>query len=320
MTKAAESAPGTAWDDPEVARFRRYLQEERQASRHTVDNYCRDLVQFVSAAWPGQAPPYAWKAVDRFEARRFLAGLGREGRRPATVGRKLSSLRSFYRFLEREGRIAVNPFGGLRAPRKGTRLPSVLSVAEIERLLAAPARVGQCVKHPTPEQAYLVLRDTAILEVLYSTGARVSEAAGLREEDVDLLGSVVKVRGKGSKERLCPLGGPACRALRAALNAGRALWGGGRGAAVFRNVGGGPLTTRSIERRLKRYLAEAGLEARVTPHSLRHSFATHLLDAGADLRSVQELLGHASVSTTQIYTHVSVERLKRVYEEAHPRA
>jgi integrase/recombinase XerC len=310
--------------DPLMAAFRAYLVTERNASDHTLSNYFRDLDQFVALTWEGAAPPYAWGAPDRFAARRFLVHFQKAGSRPTTTARKLASLRSFYRFLLREGNVERNPFSGLRAPKAGRSLPDVLSVDEVRLLLEAPARAmkpgrGRGRSSAAQEQ-YAVLRDTALLETLYSTGARVSEAAGLRERDVDLLSGVVKVRGKGRKERLCPLGGPACRALRAMLESGQALWGGGREIPVFRNLHGAVLTTRSMERLMKQHLLAAGLKREFSPHALRHSFATHLLDAGADLRSVQELLGHASLSTTQIYTHVSVERLRKVYNDAHPRA
>jgi integrase/recombinase XerC len=316
----------SAGADPAVARFRRYLEHERNASTHTVTNYLRDIDQFVAGTWGADArPPHPWRAVDRFAARRFLVGFQKAGCRPATTARKLASLRAFYRFQLREELADINPFSGLRAPKRGRDLPDVLSVAEVERLLASPercARRAATAGKTTPDDAtdYAMRRDTALLETLYSTGGRVSEISGMREGDLDLLSGVARVRGKGRKERLCPLGGPACRALRSLLEAGHARFGGGREAPVFRNLAGGPLTPRSVERMMKRYLAEAGLAAQFSPHALRHSFATHLLDNGADLRSVQELLGHASLSTTQIYTHVSVERLKKVYDEAHPRA
>ena len=310
--------------DPALARFCTYLEHERNASRHTLLNYRIDIDQFIRLTWGEAAhPPFAWGTPDRFAARRFLVEFQKRGSRPATTARKLASMRSFYRFMVREGITDQSPFGGLRAPKAGRPLPEVLSVAEVLRLIESPAR---CLRRDHPdaregaEAHYAMLRDTALLEVLYSTGGRVSEIAGLRERDVDLLSGVVKVRGKGRKERLCPLGNPACRSLRAMLAAGTVRWGGGRDRPVFRNLQGDALTPRSVERNLKRYLAEAGLSSRFSPHDLRHSFATHLLDAGADLRSVQELLGHASLSTTQIYTHVSVERLKKVYNDAHPRA
>jgi len=316
-------------EDPAVAQFLHYLRDERNASPHTLQNYARDISQFARLTWADPARrAYPWAEADRFAARRFLAGLQKGGSQPTTTARKLAALRSFYRFLQREERVELNPFAGLRPPKRARRLPTALSVEEVRRLLEAPARLGQRAARdrrlPPAVREYLTLRDTALLETLYSTGARVSEVAGLSEADVDFLSGVAKVRGKGKKERLCPLGRPACRALRAALRQAAALWPAAgpssRGARVFRNAQGGPLTTRSVERLLKVYLAEAGLNVNVSPHALRHSFATHLLDAGADLRSVQELLGHASLSTTQIYTHVTVERLKKVYEDAHPRA
>jgi integrase/recombinase XerC len=312
--------------DPLAARFFQYLEHERNASRHTASNYLRDMGQFAAATW-GEASkaPFKWGEADRFAARRFLAGLQKSGRSGATAGRKLSALRSFYRFLEREDEVAANPFAGIRAPRRARKLPRVLSVAEMGRLLdAATAESKRTDKSEGGDafRQYAAARDRAMLEVLYSTGARVSEVAGLTEDRVDLLSGVITVRGKGKKERLCPLGRLACIAVRDVLNLNQADWPGGSKVRrpLFRNSAGGALTARSVERRLKRLLAEAGLDSKVTPHAIRHSFATHLLDAGADLRSVQELLGHSSVSTTQIYTHVSVERMKKVYEDAHPRA
>lgn len=329
MTTKANRHPEAAADAC-VRHFEAYLTDEKNASRHTLENYLRDIRQFSRMLW-GEHPPQRapWDGVDRFAARRFLVLFQKAGCRATTTARKLASLRSFYRFLEREGYAASNPFAGVRAPRRARSLPEVLSVAEVERLLCAPERVlresGARAGTPRAERVFAAYRDAAILEVLYSTGARVSEAAGLNVRDADLLSGVAVVRGKGKKERLCPLGGPACRALREMLrrSPGReagASAGGGQGEPLFRNRNGGRLTTRSIERIFKRYLPAAGLRASVSPHALRHSFATHMLNAGADLRSVQELLGHASLSTTQIYTHVSVERLRAVYEESHPRA
>jgi len=321
---------GRAGADPAVAHFVRYLTHERNASRHTLEAYALDIAQFAAFTWGDAArPPFAWAGADRFAARRFLVEFQKAGMEPSTTGRKLASLRSFYRFLEREDYVEQNPFAGLRAPRRPRRLPGILTKEEAVRLIEAPERIARREaargdRPPETGREYALLRDRAILETLYSTGARVAEIAALREGDVDLLASVVKVRGKGKKERICPLGAPAFRALREVLRKADEIWpaGGGRREArpVFRNLRGGAITARSFERGMKAYLAEAGLDAGLSPHALRHSFATHMLDAGADLRSVQELLGHASLSTTQIYTHVTVERLKRVYEEAHPRA
>jgi integrase/recombinase XerC len=320
-------------DDPWVSDFVHYLTTERNASRHTISAYLSDLRQFAKSAWPDGRTPYRWASADRFAARRFLMEFQRDGSDPRTTARKLASLRSFYRFLEREDRIVANPFGGLHPPKRARRLPNVLGVQEIVRLLETPERELRAgargrEEPATAAETYAAARDAAILETLYSTGARVSEIVGLRESDLDLLSGIAKVRGKGKKERLCPLGAPAFKALQRSLQLARGLWpgteGGGRGALaarpVFRNLVGGSLTTRSVERMMKKRLRESGLNPEMSPHSLRHSFATHMLDAGADLRSVQELLGHASLSTTQIYTHVTVERLKKVYEETHPRA
>ncbi|MFU8780294.1 MAG: tyrosine recombinase [Kiritimatiellia bacterium] len=317
--------------DSRVAGFVRYLEAERNASDHTLAAYLQDIEQFAGFVWETEhKAPYDWPQVDRFHARRFLMVFQKSGAAPATTARKLASLRSFFRYLEREAVIVTNPFGGLRGPKQPRALPDVLSVAEIERLLQAPAqrfaRESQTNKRPraAPFRAYAMQRDTALLEVLYSTGARVGEAVGMRVQDLDLLGGVVVVRGKGKKERLCPLGGPAIRAVRAALETAAVLFASvGRtvnGIPLFRNKDGGALTARSVERMMKQALLEVGVSAAYSPHALRHSFATHMLDAGADMRCVQELLGHASLSTTQIYTHVSVERLRQVYAEAHPRA
>ena len=313
--------------DGMVKHFADYMRNEKNASGHTVEGYLRDIYQFVGFTWPESTkPPYPWREADLFSGRRFLVHFQKLGSAPATSARKLASLRSFYRFLVREKYVEANPFSGIRAPKRPGKLPDVLTVDEVDRLLRAPMAVlekrsadGRA--KVTQETTYAFSRDVAVLEVLYSTGARVSEVASLRGDALDLVAGVVKVRGKGKKERLCPLGGPASRTVRECLTLGQALFGESvRHGLVFRNQKGGGITPRSIERLMKIYLDEAGLDRRYSPHVLRHSFATHLLDAGADLRSVQELLGHSSLSTTQIYTHVSVERLKRVYEDTHPRA
>jgi integrase/recombinase XerC len=317
-------------DDPCIAHFVKYLRGERDASEHTVSNYLLDIRQFAGQRWGLEArPPFAWGEADRFAARSFLVSFQKAGCKATTTSRKLSSLRSFYRFLVRESYAASNPFSGLALPKRARHLPNVLSRDQVGSLLDAPGKVWD--RDPPPVAsprhawgAYAWRRDTAVLEVLYSTGMRVSELTGLTDRMVDLLSGVAKVRGKGKKERLCPLGRPAVSALRDAMEA-RDLYVAGQGwgrrtQAVFLNRDGTGLSSRSVERLIKKYLAEAGLSPTLSPHDLRHSFATHMLDAGADLRSVQELLGHASLSTTQIYTHVSVERLRQVYEQAHPRA
>jgi len=315
--------------DKVVAGFVNYLEIERNASVHTISAYIQDIGQFIEYVRDPteKDKPVRWQGIDRFQARGFLMEFQRCGSAPATTGRKLASLRSFFKYMERESLIKVNPFSGLRAPKKARNLPDVLSVQEVDRLLEAPKTVFERACKSTdrpvdPLKAYFALRDRALLEVLYSTGARVSEVAGMTEKDMDLLSGFVTVRGKGKKERLCAIGMPAGKVLRKTLAAAVEIWGSTRKAVtpLFRNKRGEPITSRSIERMMKKYLPEAGLSSEFSPHALRHSFATHLLDAGADLRSVQELLGHASLSTTQIYTHVTVERLKKVYRNAHPHA
>ena len=315
-------------DDAEVARFVIFLRAERHASDHTVAGYVQDIGQFTAYVWPEVAvkPPFAWRTPSRDQARAFLVAFHRAGWSPATTRRKLSSLRAFYRFLEREEIVPHNPFAGLHGPRLGRRLPSVLGVKEVEALLAAPlaALAESRARHGvvTPAAEHAALRDTALFETLYSTGCRISEIAELRWGDIRFEQGTTIVEGKGRKQRLCVLGRPACRALQALRQQVGLLWPGADGAdgPLFLNAKGGALTSRSIERLMKKWLKAAGLPTEITPHKLRHSFATHLLDAGADLRSVQEMLGHASLSTTQIYTHVSIERLKDEYGKAHPRA
>ena len=316
-----------AKSDPLLLQFMQYLDNERNASKHTQSNYMMDIMQFAHFRWGDEElPPFKWSELDTFAARKFVVEFQKKGYAPTTTSRKMSSLRAFYRFLEREGHVDVNPFAGLRSPKKKQGLPDFLSIAEVEQLLSVPQKLWR--QLPAKKQAesyveYAMLRDTAILEVFYSTGARVAEVAGLLRRNVDLLSGVIIVRGKGKKERMCPLGSPACKALRQMFARGDMLWAESaksRQAPVFMNKSGDAISTRSIERMMKKYLPAAGLRVNISPHTLRHSFATHMLDAGADLRSVQELLGHSSLSTTQIYTHVTVERLKKVYDEAHPHA
>lgn len=327
---AAPSPRQSLANDPSVTQFVRHLRAERNASDHTISAYLSDIRQFCRQMWGADfRPPYPWKSPDRFAARRFLASFQKAGLAPATASRKMSSLRSFFRFMVREELVRDNPFSSLQQPKPRRRLPQVLSRDDMLRLLEAPARLRQRTREIPGQPVaagfadYAALRDTAILEVLYSTGMRIAELCGLTDARIDLLSGSALVRGKGKKERLCPIGRPAALALQMALDARDAWWGNEdrpRATAVFANRTGGRLTPRSVERSLKKYLAEADLDLAITPHVLRHSFATHLLDAGADLRSVQELLGHASLSTTQIYTHISVERLKEEYGKAHPRA
>lgn len=309
-----------------ITDFINYLKNERNASSHTLDSYQRDILQFVRLVHDSDENFSAWDATDLYGARTLVTTLQAEGLGKASVMRKVSALRSFYRFLVREGVVETNPFSGMGTPSRERKLPRILSVDEIVRLLdAPPIHWHKAIESETARDEdfarFAAARDSAMLEVIYSGGLRISEAVGLNMSNVDLLSDVIKVRGKGKKERLCALGKPAEKALRRYLK-----WREQRTAderpqsPLFVNCDGGRLTARSFQRNLKFYLEEAGLPSDLTPHKLRHSFATHLLDAGADLRSVQEMLGHENLSTTQIYTHVSAERMKKVYRKAHPRA
>ena len=314
--------------DRSLSGFLAYLGNERNASEHTLESYKMDIVQFSKLTLNLDAAEQAvdWDSVSVHDARSFVVALQGEDLSKTSIVRKISGLRSFYRYLEREHIVGSNPFAGLVSPKKQKLLPKYMTIAEVSRLLDSAdtfwnGAVEKGIAKSEEGAKLSAARDGAILEVIYSGGLRISEALGLNLGSVDLLGGVMKVRGKGKKERICGLGGPAERALRKYIHV-RALWTSDarREAPLFINQDGGRLTPRSFQRNFKLYLAEAGLPSDMTPHKLRHSFATHLLDAGADLRSVQELLGHANLSTTQTYTHISAERLKAVYSKAHPRA
>ena len=289
-----------------MVQFKRYLADERNLSPHTVAAYLRDLNEFKGFLdRQGDAGKEALVRLDSFVLRRYLAELHKRNQR-TSIARKLSSLRTFFRYLVREGLLQANPAEGLATPKLNRYLPKTLSVDEAESLM---------------ERGYgttlLDLRDRAILELFYSTGMRVSELTGLSIGALDLREGLVRVLGKGRKERLVPVGRKAREALSAYLEA--------RGLPsdeepLFVNARGGRLTPRSVQRNLKTRLIKAHIIKDISPHALRHSFATHLLDGGADLRAIQELLGHASLSTTQKYTQVSVDQLMAVYDKAHPRS
>ena len=290
--------------------FLTYLRAERDASPRTLGNYGAEIRAFAKWYAEKMKRRCDWPAVDVFHARGYLVHLTEHGYDRATIQLKMSALRSFYRWLVRAEKVKQSPLTGLLLPKKARKLPQFLTVTQMEALLNAP------LADKDPDHAFMVWRDKAMLEVLYSAGLRIHELVGLNDDDLDLVGEVIRVRGKGKKERLAALGMPAIETIQRYLELRRRS---ARG-PVFVNPRGGRLTARQVQRRLKRYLIAANLDPSLTPHKLRHSFATHMLDAGADLRSVQELLGHANLSTTQIYTHVTPERLKKVYEKAHPRA
>jgi len=293
----------------ELDRFIEYIRAARNASPHTVRGYASDIAQFV-AFLEGDELGTNPADVDSRIMRRYLARLQKQGISKRSVSRKLASLRAFFRHLLRKGLIEADPTTGLPSPKMEKRLPKFLRDEHIESLMQRPD-VTQSIG----------LRDAAILETLYATGMRVSELVGLDLRDMDLSSGEIKVLGKGSKERITLIGRAAKEALVTWLNFGRGkLLADPRESAVFLNRNGGRLTARSINRLVDKYFGMVSDEMKISPHVLRHTFATHMLEHGADLRSIQELLGHASISTTQIYAHVSRERLKQVYEQAHPRA
>ncbi len=291
----------------DVEAFLYHIETVRNLSDHTVRAYAGDLTE-VAVALEDLGCKTARKA-DLFTLRRYLATLRSRKLSPRTVARKISAIRALFKWLSAAGRLKGNPAEGLRLPRRPRALPQVLTTEQVTALLTAP-----------PQQSWAGLRDRAILETLYSTGARVSELAGMNVNDLDLADGTVLLRGKGRRERIAGLGGPCLDAMDAYMDAIAAARLRKEREAVFLNRYGTRLSTRSIARMLDKYVLEAGLPAHISPHTLRHSFATHILEAGANLREVQELLGHRNVASTQIYTHLTLDHLKRVYERAHPRA
>lgn len=283
-----------------IQKFVKYLEVEKNYSVHTILNYQIDLNECEKFTRETKV-----EKIDYLILRRFLAHLRGRDYRPRTLARKLSALRSFFRFLQKDGLIKDNPAKLLMSPKLDKTLPKFLAEEEIVRFIES--------SEPKTESGK---RDRAILETLYSAGIRVSELVGLNEEDIDLIGSIIKVRGKGRKERLVPIGNTAARALRAYLDVRKNK----SGTAVFLNKSHTRLSDRSVRNIVNKYMLKAAVKQDISPHVLRHSFATHLLDHGADLRAVQELLGHVNLSTTQMYTHVTTDRLKKVYDKAHPRA
>lgn len=310
--------------DKWIAKFLSHLATDRGASVYTQRNYQQALTEFARWHLTERKSAVAWEKLVRDDFRAYLRYLGRNQLSRAATALRFSALRTFYKFLIRHGLVETLPIKNLSLPKVEKRLPKFLTIQQMKDLLAAPAKLLESQKlrkgPGRPISAEVCLRDVAVLETIYSCGLRVSELCGLRVEDIDFSELIVRVRGKGKKERLVPVGEPALRTI-------QTYWG------VLLNPPAGvqpvfradtkkaaPLNPLQLARRLKQYLIIAGLDPALTPHKLRHSYATHLLDAGADLRSVQELLGHAHLITTQVYTHVTTERLKRAYDAAHPRA
>jgi integrase/recombinase XerC len=321
-----------------IEQFLNYLKFEKRFSEHTAKCYGADLTQFADflvngapgassemasgdhqdggvatavATQTAQEVDQKLRAVGVNEARAYLAHLSERAYSKATIARKLATLRSFYKYLVKTNRVSSNPLTAIRTPKQEKKLPRFLEYQEVKRLLETP-----------PTDSWLGARDRAILETLYSTGVRVSELVGLNMDDIDFLSEVIHIRGKGKKERITPISSSALQAIqhymefrnKRAQNNGHF-----DSKVLFVNKHGHRLSTRSVRRKMDKYLKAAGLDPAISPHTLRHSFATHMLNNGADLRSVQELLGHQSLSTTQVYTHLTTKKLKEVYEHAHPR-
>ena len=301
-----------------MSRFGDHLKYERNVSAHTLRNYMSDLEQFYDYLCPvdatGNRRFIEIRQIDHITIREYLAKLYREKRKKTSIARKLATLRTFFKFLCREQVLEMNPARLVSSPRLEKKLPKVLSVDDVVRFIETP-----------DTETVLGKRDRAILELLYATGIRVAELAGINLDDIDFKNESIRVRGKRRKERIVPFGSKAKEALQVYL--------GVRGdllieapedqrepMALFMNYQGTRITTRSVGRMIDKYVTECALAHDISPHSLRHSFATHLLSAGADLRAIQELLGHARLSTTQIYTQVSMEKLMEVYDKSHPKA
>lgn len=287
--------------DRYIEKFIRYLEIEKNYSKYTISNYRLDLEGFKR--FLGNS---ALEKIDYLVLRKYLAILKEKNLKNRTVGRHLSTLRSFFKFLIREGYLKTNPIAGLSSPRQEKPLPLFLTEEEVTKLIGA-VKLNN-------ERGF---RDRAVVETFYSTGIRVSELVGLNIEDIDFIGGIVKVMGKGKKERIVPIGDIALSAIRAYLERRKKEQ---EAKALFLNKSGKRITDRGVRNIIDKYIRIASIKQGVSPHTLRHSFATHLLNRGADLRSVQELLGHVNLSTTQIYTHLTTEKLKKVYDKAHPRA
>ena len=308
--------------------FIKYLSLEKRYSDHTVRGYYADLTQYCFFLLPPDAvsaqrlcdisPQEQQKLTNALlsattpQLRSYLAELSLGSYGKTTISRKVASIRGFYRFLLKRGFIADNPATPLKSPKKNKKLPKFMDYEQIEKLLTTP-----------PADSWLGLRDRAILETLYSCGLRISELVGINTDDIDFVNQVIVVTGKGKKQRLCPIGSHAIYAIESYIHARNRDSSFKRPPdpkALFLNSRGRRISDRSVRRNLDAYLRQAGLDRKISPHTLRHSFATHILNNGADLRSVQELLGHRSLSTTQIYTHLTTSRLREVYKKAHPRS
>lgn len=309
-------------DDPMVDQFSRHLRGDKGASTYTHRNYLQAILEFRQWYQDTCKHPPDWNSLNRNDFRSYLRSLGRHHKSRASIQLRFSALRTFYRFMMRQGSVNANPIKDVQLPRAGKRLPLFLTQKQIIDLLETPLKILEEMdpEKRKPRETHACVRDIAILETIYSCGIRISELCGMRVDDLDFDEQMVRIRGKGSKERTLPIGSHALKAIQSYWeNTGHPT---DPATPVFlaHPEKTKPVQPRIFQLRLKKYLERCGLDPRITPHKLRHSYATHLLDAGADLRSVQELLGHANLVTTQVYTHVTTERLKKVYDAAHPRA
>jgi integrase/recombinase XerC len=319
----ADDSKTVAEVDKGIQKFLTHLATDRGASIYTQRNYRQALVEFERWLRGERKQAPDWSALQRDDFRAYVRFLGRGKLSRAAIQLRFCALRSFYKFLIRHGEAKSSPIKNLSLPKLEKRLPKFLTAQQMLDLLGAPLKVLEQPKKKGPGRpvvASACYRDVAILETIYSCGLRISELCGLNAADVDFEERSARVMGKGKKERVLPIGEPALAAIRNYWSLLERTPVGNAPVFVAETSKGGPMSPRILQSRLKKYLAMAGLDPQLTPHKLRHSYATHLLDAGADLRSVQELLGHAHLVTTQVYTHLTTERLKRAYDEAHPRA
>ncbi len=317
------TAPPPAVKDCWVNRFLQHLATDRGASAYTQRNYRQALFEFFRWHQRERQKPPAWNQLQRDDFRSYLRHLGRHNLGRAAIQLRFCALRTFYKFLIRHGALAISPIKNLSLPKLARRLPKFLTAQQMSDLLGAPLKLLSSSENETPRTNRAVRqrrRDAAMLETIYSCGLRISEVTALKAQDLDWDERLVRVQGKGKKERLVPIGETALNAIRHYWQMLPSVPGGETPVFLASGSSLRPVGIRDLQLRLKKYLALAGLDPNLTPHKLRHSYATHLLDRGADLRSVQELLGHAHLVTTQVYTHLTTERLKRAYDQAHPRA
>jgi integrase/recombinase XerC len=307
--------------DEWVSKFLRHLAVDRGVSTYTQRNYHHALLEFHRWHSDERKRSPSWECLERDDFRSYLRFLGRHNLGRAAIQLRFSALRGFYRFLIQHGVLVASPIKSLSLPKVGRRLPKFLTLKQITDLLEAPLKLPIRSKGELrASDQTLCRRDVALLETIYSCGLRISELCGLQAQDIDWVSKSLRTRGKGKKERIVPIGDPALKAIREYWQLLPRRPGGDSPVFLARSSVLRPVSARDLQMRLKKYLAIAGLDPKLTPHKLRHSYATHLLNAGADLRCVQELLGHAHLVTTQMYTHVTTERLKKAYDEAHPRA